>query len=42
MMVAKKENLATISQWLGHSDISITHKYYARASEEDLKNMITK
>jgi len=40
MMVAKKENLATISQWLGHSDISITHKYYARANEEDLKNLI--
>jgi integrase/recombinase XerD len=39
-MVAKKENLATISQWLGHSDITITHNYYARASEEDLKNMI--
>jgi len=32
-MVAKKENLATISQWLGHLDISITHRYYARASE---------
>jgi len=40
-MVAKKENLATISQWLGHSDVSITYRYYARAGEEDLKNMIS-
>jgi integrase/recombinase XerD len=41
LMVAKKENLATISEWLGHFDIMITHKYYARSNEENLKNMIT-
>jgi integrase/recombinase XerD len=38
-MVSKGVNLAIISQWLGHSDISITHKYYARANEEDLKSI---
>ena len=35
-------NLQTISEWLGHSNITITSKYYAKANEKAKKGMAKK
>lgn len=38
-MTEKNVNLNSISEWLGHSSISITAKYYAKVNENAKKNI---
>jgi len=40
LLVKQNINLQTIKELLGHSDIAITSKYYARADEKDKKNAL--
>jgi len=40
--VENDTNLQTISEWLGHSNIMITSKYYAKANEKAKKGMARK